>query len=145
MSLLKGFAQFAKRVLQAAKKGGLGALDLKKLANLLKRTEKRNKVMARGLLSALAAGGASEKDIKDLAELLRSAEDRILRGEEPFNEIEKAHISRIFKNAYISSKTERWFSNHMDELLAEEIREIAIDRRKTIVPKKTGKKRARMA
>ncbi len=142
MAFLKSFSAFVRRVLQAAKKGGLSLADLKKLSNLLRRTGKRNAVLARGLLSALSAGGASERDIRKLAELLHLAEERIMRGEEPFNEIEKAHIARIFRSASLSQKAASWLTNHVDEFLASEIREQAIEREKKAVPKKKRRRAA---
>ena len=134
MKFIGGFFQFARRVLDAAKKGGLAAVDLKKLDNLLKRTGKRNTVLAKGILSALSAGGASEKDIKRLGDLLKGAEKRIEEDKEPFTDKEQKELSEIFKRAYISDKTQRWFTAQMDDLLAGEIKEFIEGTRRVDLP-----------
>ncbi len=138
MKFIGGFFKFARRVIEAAKKGGLPAPDLKKLDGILARTGKRNTILAKGILSALSAGGASEKDIEHFGKLLKNAEARIADGKEPFNKKDKDDLADIFHRAYISSKTTRWFSAQLDELLAEEIGEfIEGSRRVEIgVPKK---------
>ena len=123
MKFIGGFFQFARRVLDAAKAGGLPQADLKKLDNLLTRTGKRNTVLAKGILTSLSAGGASDADIDRFSDLLQNAESRISEAKEPFTKAEKDEMLGIFKRAYVSSKTARWFSAQVDELLAEEINE----------------------
>lgn len=123
MRFIGGFFQFSRRVLEAAKKGGLSESDLKKLDNLLTRTGKRNTVLAKGILTALSAGGSSDKDVSRFSELLQAAESRISQGREPFTDADRKELSDIFKRAYISAKTAKWFSTQIDELLAEEINE----------------------
>ena len=123
MKFLGGFFQFAKRVMDAAKKGGLGDPDSKKLDNLLARTGKRNTVLAKGILSSLSAGGASAKDVARFSDLLHNAELRIADNKEPFTTQDKTELLDVFKRAYVSAKTARWFSAQIDELLAEEINE----------------------
>jgi len=123
MRFIGAFFEFSRRVLDAAKLGGLPQKDIKKLDNLLTRTGKRNAVLAKGILTALNAGGASEKDVSRFGELLVKAEERVLEDKEPFNEADRKEVSDIFKRAYISSKTAKWFSGQVDELLAEEISE----------------------
>lgn len=138
MKFIGAFFQFARRVLDAAKKGGLSAVDLKKLDNLLTRTGKRNAVLAKGILSAMSAGGSTDEDVARFGELLQTAESRIAEDREPFTDAERDELSGIFKRAYISAKVARWFSAQIDELLAEEINEfISGARRVEIgVPKK---------
>jgi len=123
MRFIGAFFEFSRRVLDASKKGGLPQKDLTKLDNLLTRTGKRNAVMAKGILTALSAGGASEKDVSRFGALLMSAEGRISENKAPFTEGDQKEISDIFKRAYVSSKTAKWFSAQVDELLAEEINE----------------------
>ncbi len=134
MKFIGGFFQFARRVLEAAKKGGLPVKDLKKLDNLLKKTGKRNTVLAKGILSALAAGGASQKDIELFGDMLEKAEKRISEDKDPFTKNDNEEISRIFKRAYISQKTESWFHAQVDELLAEEIKEFIQGTRRVDIP-----------
>ena len=134
MKFIGGFFQFARRVLDAAKKGGLAAVDLKKLDNLLKRTGKRNTVLAKGILTSLSAGGASEKDIQRFGDLLKAAEKRIEEDKEPFTDKEQQELSDIFKRAYISDKTQRWFTAQVDELLAGEIKEFIEGTRRVELP-----------
>jgi hypothetical protein len=153
MKFIGAFFQFARRVLDAAKKGGLAAVDLKKLDNLLMRTGRRNTILAKGILSALNAGGASQKDIDRFGELLHKAEARIAHDKDPFTKHEKEELSEIFRRAYMSAKVARWFSAQVDELLAEEINEfisgarrvdIGVPRKKTVkfeTKKKTKKKK----
>jgi len=142
MKFIGAFFQFARRVLDAAKKGGLSAVDLKKLDNLLTRTGKRNTILAKGILSALSAGGASDDDIVRFSSMLQKAESRIADDKEPFTTKEMKELSEIFKRAYISAKVARWFSAQVDELLAGEINEfISGSRRVDIgVPKKKSVK-----
>lgn len=123
MKFIGSFFQFAQRVLDSARKGGLGAQDAKKLDKLLTRTGRRNTIMAKGILTALSAGGASEKDVSRFGDLLHAAEMRIGEDREPFTAAEKQELQGIFKRAYVSDKTARWFSAQIDELLAEEIGE----------------------
>jgi hypothetical protein len=123
MRFIGGFFQFARKVLEAAKKGGLPEPDLKKLDNLLTRTGKRNTILAKGILTSLSAGGASDKDVARFSDLLQNAETRISDDKEPFTDSERKELIDIFKRAYISAKTARWFSAQVDELLAEEINE----------------------
>ncbi|MBU0591705.1 hypothetical protein KKF81_05260 [Candidatus Micrarchaeota archaeon] len=123
MKFIGSFFQFAGRVIVSAKKGGLSILDLKKLDNLLTRTGKRNTIMARGILSALSAGGASKQDVADFGRLLQKAETRISQDKNPFTTEELERLNQIFQRAYLSTKVSKWFSNQIDELLAEEINE----------------------
>jgi 3-oxoacyl-ACP reductase-like protein len=138
MKFIGAFFEFSRRVLNAVKAGGLPKRDVKKLDNLLMRTGKRNTVLAKGILTALSAGGASDKDVKRFGRMLRNAEDRIMQDKEPFTKAERKELSSIFKRAYISAKTTKWFQVQVDELLAEEITEfIAGSRRVNIgIPKK---------
>lgn len=139
MKFIGGFFQFAEKVLDSSKKGGLPFKDQKKLDNLLKRTGKRNTVLAKGLLSAMTAGGASENDIRDFGEILERAEKRIEEDKEPFTKKDSEDLSEIFKRSFISQKTEKWFHAQLDDLLAGEIKEfISGTRRMDIqIPKKT--------
>lgn len=134
MRFIGAFFEFSRRVLDAAKKGGLHAKDITKLDNLLTRTGKRNTVLAKGILTALSAGGASEKDISRFGELLVLAEGRISSEKEPFTESERKDLNEIFKRAYISAKTAKWFSAQIDELLAEEINEFISGSRRVDIP-----------
>jgi len=88
MRFIGGFFKFARRVMDAAKKGGLAVADLKKLDNLLTRTGKRNTVLAKGILSALTAGGSSDADVERFGNLLKNAEDKISNEQEPFTDSE---------------------------------------------------------
>ncbi|MFH0738016.1 MAG: hypothetical protein V1827_05850 [Candidatus Micrarchaeota archaeon] len=123
MRFIGSFFEFSRRVLEAAKKGGLPAKDVKKLDNLLTRTGKRNTILSKGILTALSAGGASERDVQRFGDLIITAEDRIMAEKEPFTPAEKQELSDIFKRAYVSAKTAKWFQAQLDELLAEEIGE----------------------
>jgi hypothetical protein len=123
MRFIGAFFEFSRRVLDAAKAGGLPQRDAKKLDNLLTRTGKRNTVLAKGILTALSAGGASPADVSRFGDLLLRAEDRIVEDKEPFTAPERKELSDIFKRAYISAKTANWFQAQIDELLAEEIGE----------------------
>jgi hypothetical protein len=123
MRFIGGFFQFAQRVIDAAKNGGLSDKDVKKLDNLLVRTGKRNAILAKGILTSLSAGGASDADIKRFGDILQIAEERIHSDKEPFTAGDKTELTNIFKRAYISDKTAKWFSAQVDELLAEEISE----------------------
>jgi hypothetical protein len=154
MKFIGAFFQFARRVLDAAKKGGLSAVDLRRLDGLLTRTGKRNTILAKGILSALSAGGASEADVARFGELLQSAESRISAGREPFTSREREEVSEIFRRAYISDRVARWFSTQMDELLAEEINEfisgarrveIGVPRKKTVKFEKKEKEKKKRA
>jgi len=120
---LKGFIEFAKKVLGAAKKGGLRGPDLKKLEHLLRRTGRRNRVLAQGILTALNAGGSSKEDIEGFSRLLEDANERILADKPPFTPKQEQELNEIFKKAFISRKTAKWFSMQLDELVAEEINE----------------------
>lgn len=118
------FLNFASRVLDAAKRGGLSNLELRKLENLLTKTGKRNTVLSKGILAALSEGGAGRKDIIRFGEILHLAEDRVQNGAtKAFTASEQKELSDIFKRSYISAKTARWFSSQVDELIAEEINE----------------------
>jgi len=130
MRLIGAFVEFARRVLSAAKKGGLGARDLLKLDNLLIRTGKRNTILAKGILSALSAGGASDSDIQRFGKLLEKANGRIIEDKDPFTPRERAEMNELFRRAYVSQKTARWFSSQLDELVAEEIGEYIAGRRR---------------
>ncbi|MFH1394296.1 MAG: hypothetical protein ABII71_05495 [Candidatus Micrarchaeota archaeon] len=157
MRLIGAFVEFARRVLSAAKKGGLARRDLLKLDNLLSRTGRRNTILAKGILSALSAGGASDDDIRRFGSMLGRANQRIMDDKEPFTSKERDEITQIFRRAYVSQKTARWFSSQMDELVAEEIKEYisgkrrvdigGVPRKKTVSfdvetqAKTTGKKR----
>jgi hypothetical protein len=139
MRLIGAFVEFARRVIDAARDGGLGDEDLLKLDNLLTRTGKRNAVLSKGILSALSAGGASDEDIERFGDLLERANQRILDDAEPFTESEQDEISDIFKRAYVSQKTARWFNNQLDELVAEEISEYISGRKRadiSVVPQR---------
>lgn len=120
---LSGFIEFTKKVVRAAKKGGLKGLDLRKLEHLLNRTGKRNRVLAQGILTALDAGGSSKADIERFSRLLEAANERILADKPPFTAKQQGELNEIFKNAFISRKTAKWFSMQLDELVAEEINE----------------------
>lgn len=140
MRLIGAFVAFARRVVETAKAGGLGSKDLKKLDHLLSRTGKRNTILAKGILSALSAGGAGEKDIARFGELIGRANERISNGKEPFTPKELKEVTNIFKRAYISHKTARWFNSQLDELVAEQINEFITGTRSvdiTGVPMKT--------
>ena len=123
MRFVGSFFEFSKKVLGAAKKGGLQPNELKKLDNLLTRTGKRNTVLAKGILTALSAGGASEADVSRFSGLLLKAEERVMDDKKPFTDAERKELSDIFKRAYVSARTAQWFSAQVDELLAEEINE----------------------
>lgn len=120
------FAEFAERVLAAAKNGGLGQKDLKKLERLLVKDGKRNKVLASGLVSAMRVGGS--KEVKKLSQIFERASERIAAGKPPFTEIEAKFLRSTLKNAGISEKTARWVRRNVDELLADEIKEFAEER-----------------
>jgi len=142
MKFIGAFFDFSRRVIDAATKGGLPQKDLQKLDHLLTRTGKRNAILAKGILSALSAGGASAADVSRFGQLLQQAEDRITNDREPFTEPERKELSEIFKRAYISTKTARWFSSQIDELVAQEINEFIAGTRRVdvgIPAKKTVK------
>ncbi len=136
------FAKFAERVL-AAVKGRLPAPDVKKLEGVLITTGQRTSVLARGLLSALSAGGASKKDIERFGKLLEKANTRIERGQKPFSTREREEIERLFRKAYLSQRTTRWFTTHLDALLADEINSSLKKSRKVrlSLPKKKKQKK----
>ncbi|MDD5340498.1 MAG: hypothetical protein PHV13_04585 [Candidatus ainarchaeum sp.] len=123
MRFVGSFFEFSKRVLDAAKKGGLAPRELKKLDNLLTRTGKRNTVLAKGILTALSAGGAGDRDVARFSGLIIRAEERVMADKKPFTDAERRELSEIFKRAYVSTRTAQWFSAQVDELLAEEINE----------------------
>jgi hypothetical protein len=123
MRFVGSFFEFSKKVLDAAKKGGLAPKELKKLDNLLTRTGKRNTVLAKGILTAMSAGGAGEADVSRFSGLLLKAEERVMAGKKPFTEPERKELSDLFKRTYVSARTAQWFSAQVDELLAEEINE----------------------
>ncbi|NYZ77381.1 hypothetical protein H0O02_03635 [Candidatus Micrarchaeota archaeon] len=116
-----GFIEFVKSVIGSAKKGGLKGKDLKKLEHLLRKTGKRNRILAQGILTALALGGAGRKDIGRFSELLGAANQRIAEDREPFTPKQQEELNGIFSRAFISRKTAKWFSMQLDELVAEEI------------------------
>ncbi len=136
MKIGDAFRSFAQRVLEAAGKGGLPKLEQKKLDHLLSRTGKRNTILAKGILTALDAGGATKSDIAKLSGLLAAANERILDERTPFTSREKTELTDIFRRAYIPRKTTGWFSSHIDELLAEQIKDEITAGRATGVPKK---------
>ena len=128
--VLSSFMKFAKRVIAAAKKGGLKGPDLTKLTNLLRKTGNRNRVLAQGILSALAAGGSRKNDINRFGELLEMANKRISDGKTPFTKKHEKELNDIFARAYVSRKTARWFSMQLDELVAGEINDFISGERK---------------
>jgi len=136
--VLSKFVEFSKNVMAAAKKGGLKKPDLSKLGSLLKKTGKRNRILAQGILSALAAGGASKQDIRRFGELLEIANDRIADGKEPFTAKQQKELNNLFSRAYVSRKTARWFSMQLDGLVADEINDFITGEMKfkTSVPEK---------
>ena len=154
---LSGFIEFAKKVMQAAKKGGLKGPNLKKLEHLLSRTGKRNMILAQGILSALAAGGSSKEDIERFSNLLETANERIVQDKPPFTDTQQGELNDIFKRAFVSRKTSKWFSLQLDEFVAAEINEFisggkeimtGIPERKTVkfttAPESKKKKRVRL-
>ncbi len=136
MQLIGSFSEFAKRVIGAVKAARMPKQDVKKLERLLDRTAKRNTVLAKGILSALTVGGATENDIEKFGNLLERANQRILDDKEPFTESEKKDVAEIFKHAYVSIKAANWFTNQLDELVAEEIEEFIKGKRAVVVPSK---------
>jgi hypothetical protein len=138
MKLLGAFRDFAKRVLDAVRKGGLPKVDQIKLDHLLTRAGKRNLVLAKAILVALDAGGSSKKDIRRFGELLEHANRRILEDKRPFTKKEEAELAGIFRRASLSEKTRHRFTGNLDELLASQINESIKGRRKVVVgiPKK---------
>ncbi len=138
MRLMGSFFDFSQRVAVAAKKGGLTGKDVKKLDRLLTRTAKRNTILAKGILAALSVGGASPSDVARFGKLLINAEDRIMNEKKPFTDAESKEISGLFQKSYVSSKTARWFSAQIDELVAEEINDFIAGTRKLspVVPSK---------
>ncbi len=154
---LSGFIEFAKKVMHAAKKGGLKGPNLKKLEHLLNRTGRRNRILAQGILSALAAGGSSKEDIERFSKLLETANERIVQDKPPFTAKHQKELNDIFKRAFVSRKTAKWFSLQLDEFVASEINEFisggkeimtGIPERKTVkftaAPESKKKKRVRL-
>lgn len=136
------FAEFAKRVLDAAKKGGLSAKDIKMLDRLLEKDGKRNKILAAGLVAAMKTG-ATEKDIEVIGKLFEKASERIASGKEPFTESEAEILRKVLEGAGVSRKTTSWVSKNVDEMLADEIKEFISGRkidRGMIIPKKSEEK-----
>lgn len=135
------FAKFAERVL-AAVRGRLPAPDVKTLEGVLESTGRRNAVLARGILSALSAGGASKRDTERFSILIGKANVRIERGQKPFTPSEEKEINRIFRKNSIPPKTVRWFTKHLDALLAAEISGTLKKKKrvKMTLPKKKKKK-----
>jgi hypothetical protein len=131
------FANFAKKVLDAAKKGGLNSKDLRKLDRLLTRNAMRNKILAAGLVSALRAG-AKPSEVNRLSTMFEKASERIADGKDPFTEEEQKKIRSILDDAGISSKTSNWVAKHTDDLLAAEVNEFISGKHLTtpIVPVK---------
>jgi len=137
-----GFTEFVKSVISSAKKGGLKGKDLKKLEHLLKKTGKRNRILAQGILTALTLGGAGRKDIERFSELLEAANQRITEDREPFTQKQQEELNGIFRRAFISRKTAKWFSLQLDELVAEEINSFIYGERQLMekVPEKKSVK-----
>ncbi len=138
MKIGDAFRGFAQRVLDAAKRGGLPREETKKLDHLLSRTGRRNTILAKGILTALDAGGATKDDISRLGQMLSAANDRIMDDKEPFTPKERDELTGIFRRAYIPRKTSGWFSSHIDELLAEEIKDEIVAGRSITVPRKAA-------
>ena len=120
--VLGSFMRFAKNVVDAAKKGGLGKKDLQKLERLLTRDGKKNIVLAAGLVSALRTG-ATDKEVKEVGSLFERASDRISKGKKPFTKNEEKTLRDILTGAGVSERTSRWISSNVDALLADEINE----------------------
>jgi hypothetical protein len=139
MVLGETFRGFAERVLGAVRKGGLVKNDASMLNHLLKRTEKRNIILAKGILSAMDAGGASKTDVKRFGELLDKANNRIIENKDPFTGVEQNELASIFRRAYVSKKTSGWFTNNLDELLAQELSRNILGKEKSTlgIPRKT--------
>jgi hypothetical protein len=136
MKIGGAFRDFARRVLDAAGRGGLPKIEQKKLDHLLSRTGMRNTILAKGILTALDAGGATKADIAKLSGLLAAANERILADKAPFTTKDRTELTDIFRRAYIPRKTTGWFSSHIDELLAEQIKDEITAGRALGVPKK---------
>jgi len=133
MKLLGAFKDFAKRVLDAVKRGGLPKVDQIKLDHLLTRAGKRNLVLAKAILVALDAGGSSKKDIERFGSLLEHANRRILEDKPPFSKKEEAELAGIFRRASLSEKTRHRFTGNLDELLATQIKESIEGKPKVVV------------
>lgn len=116
------FLTFAKKVIDAAKKGGLNPKELQKLDRLLTRDGKRNKILAAGLVSALKTG-AGPQDVEKMGALFENASERIADGKLPFTKSEAETLRNILKGAGVPEKTTSWVSKHIDDLLADEIKE----------------------
>ncbi|MBI5227130.1 hypothetical protein HY988_00950 [Candidatus Micrarchaeota archaeon] len=130
MRLSGSFFEFSQRLISAAKKGGLSPNDSKKLDRLLTRTAKRNTILAKGILAALSAGGASTQDVARFGQLLLKAEERIAADKKPFTESESRQLGDLFQKSYVSTKTAKWFSGQIDELVAGEINDFISGNRK---------------
>ncbi|MEM2908573.1 MAG: hypothetical protein QW590_00035 [Candidatus Bilamarchaeaceae archaeon] len=133
--MVESFLMFAKKVLDAAKKGGLSQSDLKKLARLLANDRKRYAILAVGLVSALKRG-ATQNDIKRVSALFEKAAGRIANEKKPFTKEEAEELKRIFTDAGISIKASRWVSRHVDDLLANEIQAFISGKKPEFVPSK---------
>lgn len=142
MKFVGSFFQFSRRVIDAAKKGGIGGEDLKKLDNVLVQTGKRDTILAKGILSALAMGGASALEVARFGALLKTAQQRILEDQKPFTSEENTEISTMFERCLISSKAARFFSTQMNALLADEVNDFIEGKTRVDigVPIKTGQK-----
>lgn len=136
------FAEFARKVVEAAKKGGLPLRDLKRLEKLLEKDGKRNKILAAGLIAAMKTS-ASEKDIDKLGKLFEKASERIANGKAPFTESDSQLLRSMLEEAGVSRKATRWVSKNVDELLAEEIKEFISGKKieREIIPKKNEEKK----
>ncbi len=145
--VLSGFMEFAKRVIDAAKKGGLKGPDLSKLSRLLTKTGKRSRILAQGILTALSTGGASKGDTEKFSELLELANRRIEEGKTPFTPKQQEELNAIFRRTFISRKTAKWFSSQLDEFVAREINDFISGERKLMerVPEKKTVKFERRA
>ena len=135
---MKSFFEFSKRVMEAAKKGGLPISDIKKLDKLLLKTGKKNTIFSKGLITALSIGNANSTDLRRFKEIIGSAELRLFDSKEPFTTDEKKEISQIFNRSYLPQKTARWISLEMDGLLAEELANLIEG--KSTIPIKLDKK-----
>lgn len=137
MRLIGSFSMFTQRVLDSLKSTKLPKSDRDKLSRLLKRTARRNSILAKGILSGLSAGGANDEDIRKFSKLLERANTRIMEDKDPFSESDKKDLKEIFRRSYVSAKAADWFTTQMDELLAEEIGEFIRGKRTLTVPTKT--------
>ncbi|MEM3432279.1 MAG: hypothetical protein QXF35_00775 [Candidatus Bilamarchaeaceae archaeon] len=140
------FAEFAKKVMDAAKKGGLSARDLKRLERLLEKDGKRNKILAAGLVAAMKTG-ASEKEIEKLGKLFEKASERIANGKAPFTDADAQILRSMLEGAGISKKTSKWVSKNIDEMLAAEIKEFITGKKisRVVIPKKSEEEKKTLA